>query len=587
MFLITTADQRFWKTDEPVLFLGEWCKLYSQRHIWSKMDAVVAPYHWDDRGKLYRDYCKLSALYERILVEVADRLNEIHHVNHSLRYWRILIGPWLGYFIQMVFDRWEMIQSAVKHYKISGARVIDGDLSRLVPNDMDDFHRLFLSDQWNQAIYGYLLEHWTDVNCEHVTSHSPDSTNIDASYPQVNIKRRIKRFIARIANKVLAACVRQNEAFFIGDNLPVRQSFALQWRLGQLPRLWRMIATPPVAVNSESRRWFLRDSSSNIFEQALRTLIPLQMPTAYLEGYGDLKKQVTRLPWPQCPRFIFTSYSYIAGEVFKAWAAMKVEAGVPFIIGQHGGASGIALWSFAEDHQLAISDAWLSWGWEDVSNNKIKPVGNLKMIGRRLRWDPDGYALLVEMAVPRYSYHMFSGTVASQWLGYFDDQSRFVDAMPQNLREKLLVRLYSQDRGWCVKQRWQDRFPQIRLDEGVKPIASLIKKSRLYISTYNATTFLESLAMNIPTIMFWNQKHWELRTSAQPYFDRLQEVGIFHETPESAAAKVVEVWDDIYNWWHQSKIQEARLYFCNRFSRMSANPLRVLHDTLTAVNTEP
>jgi putative transferase (TIGR04331 family) len=551
------------------------------------MDAEVASYHWDDRGKLYRDYCKLSALYERILVEVADRLNEIHHVNHSLRYWRILIGPWLGYFIQMVFDRWEMIQSAVKHYKISGARVIDDDLSRLVPNDMDDFHRLFLSDQWNQAIYGYLLEHWTEVNCEHVTSHSPASATIDASYPQVNIKRRIKRFIARIANKILAAWVRQDEAFFIGDYLPLLQSLALQCRLGQIPRLWRMIATPSVAGNSESRRWLLRDSSSNIFEQALRTLIPLQMPTAYLEGYGDLKKQVTRLPWPQCPRFIFTSNSYIADEVFKAWAAEKVEASIPFIIGQHGGSYGIALWSFAEDHQLAISDAWLSWGWEDISNSKIKPVGNLKMIGRRLRWDPDGYALLVEMAVPRYSYHMFSGTVASQWLGYFDDQSRFVDAMPQNLREKLLVRLYSQDRGWCVKQRWQDRFPKIRLDEGVKPIASLVKKSRLYISTYNATTFLESLAMNIPTIMFWNQKHWELRTSAQPYFDRLQEVGIFHETPESAAAKVVEVWDDIYHWWHQSKIQEARLYFCNRFSLMSANPLRVLHDILTAVNTGP
>ena len=45
MFLVTTADQRFWKTDEKILFLGEWCKIYNQRHIWSNLDYEVLPYH--------------------------------------------------------------------------------------------------------------------------------------------------------------------------------------------------------------------------------------------------------------------------------------------------------------------------------------------------------------------------------------------------------------------------------------------------------------------------------------------------------------------------------------------------------------
>jgi putative transferase (TIGR04331 family) len=56
MFLITTADQRFWKKDEEILFLGEWCKIYDQRHIWSELNYKVLPYHWDDREKLYQDY---------------------------------------------------------------------------------------------------------------------------------------------------------------------------------------------------------------------------------------------------------------------------------------------------------------------------------------------------------------------------------------------------------------------------------------------------------------------------------------------------------------------------------------------------
>lgn len=35
-YLITTADERTWKFDRPVLFLGEWCRLYDRRHVWQQ-----------------------------------------------------------------------------------------------------------------------------------------------------------------------------------------------------------------------------------------------------------------------------------------------------------------------------------------------------------------------------------------------------------------------------------------------------------------------------------------------------------------------------------------------------------------------
>src|ERR1700752_1167886 len=114
VFLVTTADQRYWKTDEKILFLGEWCKIYDQKPVWSKLDYQVLPYHWDDRDQLYRDYLFLRDLYERYLKQLAERLNEIHEVDHSVRYWRIIVGPWLAYFIQSSFDRYLSICNAAK-----------------------------------------------------------------------------------------------------------------------------------------------------------------------------------------------------------------------------------------------------------------------------------------------------------------------------------------------------------------------------------------------------------------------------------------------------------------------------------------
>ena len=39
-YLITTADERTWVMDRPVLFLGEWCKRYSRRNKWLLLDSM-------------------------------------------------------------------------------------------------------------------------------------------------------------------------------------------------------------------------------------------------------------------------------------------------------------------------------------------------------------------------------------------------------------------------------------------------------------------------------------------------------------------------------------------------------------------
>jgi len=75
---------------------------------------------------------------------------------------------------------------------------------------------------------------------------------------------------------------------------------------------------------------------------------------------------------------IWTSSSHSADDVFKIYAAEKVEQGSPLVIGQHGGGIGTHLWAFYEEHQISISDAYLSWGWTEISQPKIKPLGQFK-----------------------------------------------------------------------------------------------------------------------------------------------------------------------------------------------------------------
>lgn len=584
-FLITTALEETWRVDEPVLFLGEWCRLYSRKRHWSKMEAEVLPYHWDDRKKLYADYQYLHKLYERLLEDLSVQLNQLHKVTHSLDYWRILIGPWLGYFTQILFDRWTSIRQANSQYNLYGTVVLTGREEQQIPQDMTDFVHFMVVDEWNHHLYATILEEFTSVPC--VKQGRFEREDSLKKEPAESLKHKIKRTIRNCYCRVTGVLSSDQDAFFQNTYLSRIDEMRLCQRLREVPRFWPIVSTVKTAVNRNLRKWVVAGDSHSDFETCARTLIPMQIPVVYLEGYELLINQTKEMPWPKQPKIIWTSNSHNSNDVFKAWAAEKTALGSPLMIGQHGGHYGTGCWSFAEDHEIAISDSYLSWGWSEPNQPKVKPVGKLsakRPLG--IHHEEQKRALLVTIGSPRYSYVMLSALVSSQWLDYFNDQCDFVGNLPEFIREKLTVRLCQHDYGWDQSSRWLDSFPGIQLDEGRSDINNLISHSRLYIATYNATTFLESFSMNVPTVIYWNPNHWELRDSAIPYFEDLKRVGIFHETPESAAKHVIAIWDNVKAWWSSSEVKAVLEPFKERYCRVDNDMLDRLEVTLRTVIAE-
>lgn len=582
-FLITTAEESTWRSDVPVLFLGEWCKLFARRHVWRELDAVVMPYHWDDREQFHRDYRYLQDTYESLLPELATALNAIHGVDQSVRYWRILVGPWVGYFLQILFDRWTMVERAMAAHEISGVRILQTPRELVVPNDMQQFVRLMVDDPWNEAIYGELIRQSSQLPIEDVAEDANrwarTGTNVVAAANPPLYRKMLRRSVD-VAVLVSRALVRNTDAFVMSTSLPRGYELAIQARMGQVPTIWRPIPPARVAIRSDLRAWTLSETTDR-FAAIARALLPKHLPRVYLEGYAELAPQVRRQSWPSSPRLIFSSTSFSGDDVFKAWAASKMEIGTPLVIGQHGGGYGISREISNEEHEVRIADTYLTWGWDDARYTHLRPTFCAKTVGKATRRRSTGStALLVTVAYPRQSYKLTSEPLASQWLQYFDDQCAFAAALPDEVRRALLVRLYNEDYGWSQKQRWEERFPDVQIDDSARPIGTMVAESRLFIATYNSTTFLESLSQDVPTIMFWNPARWELRNDAVAYFDRLKAAGILHDTPESAAANVGKIWDDVPAWWNQPTIQEARNLFCARFARSDKAPIATLLSAL-------
>ncbi len=587
-FLITTAFENTWRDDTPILFLGEWCRLFSHKERWKAMDAEVLPYHWDDRQKFDNDYQYLCEFYERLLGPLAHQLNLIHHVDHDHRYWRILIGPWLAYFTQILFDRWCSIQSAVKVYDLSETIVITGNEDAMVPTDMAHLDRLMESDEWNHHIYSVILRRFTTVSIVEyvqVVSSSGEYTQGLSSANKVSAQagrraRTLKSFLAAWYEKFASAFVRENDAFIIRTYLPSLKEMRLHYRFGQIPQRWRSLEPPRLPVEWRQREWLLSVEGRSDFEKCALALLPNQIPTAYVEGYEHLVDQIKDLPWPKNPKLIFTAGVLWHDSVSMAYIAEKVEEGTRLAYGQHGGVYGTAKFTWAERHETAIADSYITWGWVDDSRPNITPIGMLKGIYPFSRVNAKANLLLVLVSQNRYSARLDSDLKSSQLLAHINNLFEFADKLPGSIKDRLLVRLYMHEYGWQHSMRWQERCPGVRVDAGRSTMNDLLRDTRLAVYTYNSTGYLEAFASGVPALIFWDPAAYPLRSEATPFFEELKHVGLFHETAESAANHIAAIWDDVDGWWSTPPVQSALSRFTKQYCRLPEDLLDDLETSL-------
>ena len=581
------------ETKDTALFLGAWCLAAGKSSKTLPESCKVIPYHWDDRKKLYQDQMALQSIYEACLIALAERLNTLHKVNFSIRYWRIVVGPWLLCFIPSVFDRWTMVARAQSKHDV-GSILLQHDISsQSVPHNMNEFLKWHSDDPWNEALILRIAE-LAGLGLSIVPFPSEGEACVETVKP---VERSASRgtskggyitLIRKILSVLMGRLMKRERVVIVRSGMSVWQYVRINLRFRQIPSFSYTQTIDLVHRDPNDRDWNfsiksdVKDTEFSPLVNLLETLIPEQIPTAYVEGFEFNRSSAKSSQLSECPKAIYAINRWMNDDGFKFWLAEALENGARFLLGQHGGFFGLGQWSSMLDHQIKISDKFLTWGWSN-SSEKVRPLGVLiKALGRKTtpprRRD---IVLMPQMAMSRYATYMSSWPVAAgQWNDYFDEQAAFLEQLPQQIRDQLVVRIYPKgDYGLMQHSRWQERYPDIMLDVGDKPMQQQLASSKLLVANYNATTFLEGFIQNIPTMMFWSPYFWELDEAAEPYFDILERAGIFHRSAESAAMHLIDIWPNIDKWWNHPDTQAARRLFCDRFAVIS-------HDGVAAIHAE-
>ena len=584
-YLITTSDERTWKFDRPVIFLGEWCRLYNRKHIWRDMDAIVAePYGLGQSAK-DADQAEARALEEKLFPILCDALNQHHGTDHNERFWRIIFGHWLRRYIIVILNRVKTLEQCLQRYHLMGTTAYFDEHYSLATLDSYAAVLAVNDCRWNNALYVRILNLLGVTTCpvEVISGDESEGFRLPATATEAPLKKQLWLYGYRQIGRLIGLLARKNDAFIINSYLPKKEEIKLQLALRQVPQLW----TSPELKTTRRVNLAIRQSLFNKIESKSNdTLLGITcslvfelLPLCFLEGYSMMREQVDKLPWPKNPKFIFTSNNFDTDEIFKYWTAKKVEAGSLYIIGQHGNCYGTFLES-NDTIEECIADRFLTWGWTEGLAQHTPAIMLNRNISRAVHYDPKGALLLVEDCIRNRGTYW---DTTAEFATYFAEQQRFVKELHNLPRNSLIIRLFRPYRylNWFEDARWFDFDDNLKLDTGDLAMRMLVAKSRLVVQSYDSTGLLESLSQNIPTLAFWQNRFDHLRDSAKPYYELLVDAGIVHLTPESVASKVNEVWNNVEGWWAQSDVQDARKKFCNRYARNDQNPVNKLKKILS------
>ena len=540
----------------------------------------MEPY-WPNLEIMKIEHASVKRHYQGLLSALHLILNHHHKVSYSERFWEILLGHWLEVFLNVVTNRYNNLKKCNLDYQISGATFSYSKDINLAPKDFVTWLKLLEDNTYDNLL---LIEIIDNVKDFRFPIEKIDAKKIPSNKNSQIKKITLLNLIGKIYRKVIKYTVRDKDFFMLNTYLRAMSEIKLQILLKQFPKKWVKINFELLSTSDLNLRGSLGleldlNPQDEEFKLAAKLLFKF-LPICYLEGFDELNRALVKLPWPNKPATIFTSNSFYTDELFKLYTAINCEKESVYIVGQHGNGYGTNYFydSIIEEK---TSDKFISWGW--AYENKHIPGFIYSNISKNYKHDLEGGLLLVESLFDRPRTNP-KDYISVNYQSYFNTQLQFISYLHQEVKGATLVRLHSghNDSGRNDLERWKNFNSNIQYDLGKTSFKLLVANSRLVVFSYESTGLLELLSQNIPTIVFWTTGFDLINEHAKPYYKLLNECGILHFSSQSAAVKVNEIWNDVYNWWYSDHVQTNRGKFCDQYAKTSKKGVRDLSKLLRA-----
>ncbi|MDO8603560.1 MAG: LIC12162 family protein [Candidatus Omnitrophota bacterium] len=564
--LATTNIVDFWDLETRQIFLGPWCLTgKTAMELIKGRDYKIADSPWKPEFKIKEaaDYCR--RIYIELLPQLSESLNNAHQESYPLKYWQVLLGPWLLYFIEVFYDRYKRIEKVFELFPDFYTYALPIEEGMLASFDTYDFHAEKVNeDYYNLKLFSLIAHEVCRPNIivkEYKEKPSMYEYSIKSSWKRKLFNGLLESLDIFFKSPIVLCDMYHLSPYdrallkLKGGFKTVRFIFFESIRENILENKY----SPEIRSKIELK------GVSDRFQFLLYKILPEAIPMCYMENYKFYRGSIKGIKNIDSVKITGSAIGWYFNERFKFFAAERASAGASLVDFQHGGGYGISLIVPHEAISLE-KDIFYTWGWGSKNANKTKPLPSPHLSKLKDTYSPRlDNILFISNTIPRYHFWFDNGLFPEDMSKYFEDQKIFFDALPEKMRNKILCRLYTYDYGWNESDVLKEICPGAKVISNGR-LVEWMKKARLTIIDNSHTSFIEALTINTPSIFYWDHKVRLMRPEVERYFDLLREVGILFKDPLSAAKKAKDVFASPLDWWLKNDIQNARLEFCRQYA---------------------
>jgi putative transferase (TIGR04331 family) len=564
-YLATTAISDIWDTSKKLVLLGPWCIAdKNNRRLLGNVTYSMASSPWKPAIKIKEasDFC--DVIYETFLPELDQQLNLMHGVSYDNRYWRVLIGPWLLHFIEVLYERYIRVENVFELFPDMSTAILPQaycDLSVMDTRDFVSIRGKATQDYYNLKLFSVIINYlYPDKAVEKII-------DVPLTAPETFSGAGLTKKLFYKAKNIKDAFSHPDIILSDMYHFDWQQILFLEFTAGPNSIIFRNFdpvrEVSPNAYSKEKRAGLDFKGGQDKFQVLLRRLIPEAIPMCYVENFELYKKRVKK----EKVKAVGSAIGWYFNEDFKFFAAESTLCGAKLLDFQHGGGYGTSL-VFPMEAISLEKDFFYTWGWRSENSKKTIPLANQNL--SKLKDAHRGKAeriLFVGNAAHKYPCRFFSIFTADDMPQYFLDKKRFFDNLGSSVQRNMLYRQYHEV-GWDEVDIVKEMMPELKIAPTGR-LTDLLCKSSMVVVDNLGTTNLEALVVNVPTIWFWDFTVTLVRPEVERDFAMLMKAGMLYASPEEAAKKVNNVHEDPLKWWRSPEVQKARNAFCEKFAKTS------------------
>jgi putative transferase (TIGR04331 family) len=506
----------------------------------------------DDLAHSINFVTQKNELYLEIL---SQRLNTIHNLTGSLRFWRKAFGIALIRHITLLYDFFQICERYYSPSKHTCETLSPS--SYHIPLDYDE-QRWFLQHQHfgqEQLLSLYKRTFYPDDKrfFDGLYDYQYKVSPVGVFHPtQPKVGIMCAFFAPRYLNELVTKSGGAIQSVGFDRNFPIYDK----------------------QHNPEARKFLSQlPPHADRFDRFFFETLPEFMPRVFIEYFIPVASQInqqlshyTNLEYAVSEMWLSETYECLA-------LALLGERGVKHIYNEHN-YNEYPFYANQLHQQTSVPDIFLAHG------NYSAPINNLVNAGSLFEFVPDSppvekknkllYVSGIGLAKYSNYSHVYMDTSEHVPI-YYGFKRKFFEAIDDRIRSCMVYRSYPRDeysRMW--EMYWDDRYIMsdllagITLDDCKRPCKSMMAETSLVVVDYMSTTHLEALSMNIPTVFFvrWDSAHFS--DANKDFLEELIEVGICQSDPKAAAQFISSILDNPSSWWMTEKVQAARTRFLAR-----------------------